>query len=117
MERVRPPAIYVAMHKYRATIAVASASLARLSIALQRAGQVLLLDPVVAIGVGVEIALAVAKAFLVPAGVAQVGGHLALTLVLDRGQGLEKGHLIYRTKKDDTRVLLRVDWDLAKLIS
>ena len=30
--------------------------------------------------------------------------------------GLDNGHLIYRTKKDDTRVRLRVDWNLDKLI-
>jgi DEAD/DEAH box helicase domain-containing protein len=31
--------------------------------------------------------------------------------------GLEKGHLIYRTKKDDRRVRLRVDWNLDALLS
>ncbi len=31
--------------------------------------------------------------------------------------GLEKGHLIYRTKKDDRRVRLRVDWNLDELLS
>ena len=30
--------------------------------------------------------------------------------------GLDNGHLIYRTKKDDTRVRLRIDWNLDKLI-
>jgi DEAD/DEAH box helicase domain-containing protein len=30
--------------------------------------------------------------------------------------GLEKGHLIYRTKQEDRRVKLRVDWDLEQLI-
>ena len=30
--------------------------------------------------------------------------------------GLEKGHLIYRTKKEDRRVKLRVDWDLENLL-
>ena len=31
--------------------------------------------------------------------------------------GLEKGHLIYKTKKDDRRVRLRVDWNLDELLS
>jgi DEAD/DEAH box helicase domain-containing protein len=30
--------------------------------------------------------------------------------------GLEKGHLIYKTKKDDRRVRLRVDWNLDELM-
>ena len=30
--------------------------------------------------------------------------------------GLKNGHLIYRTKQDDQRVRLRVDWNLEKLI-
>jgi DEAD/DEAH box helicase domain-containing protein len=30
--------------------------------------------------------------------------------------GLEKGHIVYRTKQEDQRVLLRVDWNLANLI-
>ncbi len=30
--------------------------------------------------------------------------------------GLANGHLIYRTKQEDQRVLLRVDWNLANLI-
>ena len=30
--------------------------------------------------------------------------------------GLEKGHIVYRTKQEDQRVLLRVDWNLASLI-
>jgi DEAD/DEAH box helicase domain-containing protein len=30
--------------------------------------------------------------------------------------GLDKGHLIYKTKKDDRRVRLRVDWDLDALL-
>ncbi len=30
--------------------------------------------------------------------------------------GLEKGHLIYRTKKDDRRVRLLLDWDLEEMI-
>ena len=30
--------------------------------------------------------------------------------------GLDKGHLIYRTKQDDQRVMLRVDWNLENLL-
>ena len=30
--------------------------------------------------------------------------------------GLDKGHLIYRTKRDDRRVMLRVDWNLDALL-
>jgi DEAD/DEAH box helicase domain-containing protein len=30
--------------------------------------------------------------------------------------GLENGHLVYRRKADDTRLRLRVDWDLERLI-
>jgi len=30
--------------------------------------------------------------------------------------GLDKGHLIYRTKQDDRRVMLRVDWNLENLL-
>jgi len=30
--------------------------------------------------------------------------------------GLNNGHLIYRTKQDDQRVMLRVDWNLEKLL-
>jgi DEAD/DEAH box helicase domain-containing protein len=30
--------------------------------------------------------------------------------------GLEKGHIVYRTKQEGQRVLLRVDWNLASLI-
>ncbi|MFC1869602.1 hypothetical protein ACFL0H_15930 [Thermodesulfobacteriota bacterium] len=30
--------------------------------------------------------------------------------------GLDNGHLIYRTKKDNRRVRLPVDWDLQEMI-
>ena len=30
--------------------------------------------------------------------------------------GLEKGHLIYRTKRDNKRVRLLVDWNLDEMI-
>ena len=30
--------------------------------------------------------------------------------------GLQHGHLVYRTKQDDQRVMLRVDWNLDKLL-
>ncbi len=59
-------------------------------LALQRLGQVLLRHPVVAVGVGVEVALAVAKALLVAAGVLEVDRHLGLPLLLHRRQGVEE---------------------------
>ena len=30
--------------------------------------------------------------------------------------GLEKGHLIYKTRQDARRVMLRVDWNLDNLL-
>jgi DEAD/DEAH box helicase domain-containing protein len=30
--------------------------------------------------------------------------------------GLKNGHLIYRTRQDNQRLVLRVDWNLSKLI-
>ena len=30
--------------------------------------------------------------------------------------GLENGHLIYRSKKEDVRVTLRLDWNLENMI-
>ncbi len=60
-------------------------------LALERRGQILLGHPVIAIGVGIEIALPVAKAFLVPVGVAQVIGHATVTFRLDHAQRIEQG--------------------------
>ena len=31
--------------------------------------------------------------------------------------GLENGHLVYRTKKDDVRVRLPVDWNLDEILA
>ncbi|OQA43300.1 MAG: hypothetical protein BWY52_01914 [Chloroflexi bacterium ADurb.Bin325] len=59
--------------------------------ALQRVGEILLRDPVVAVRVRVEIALAVAEALLVAARIAQMRGDLRLALLLDRGQRIEEG--------------------------
>jgi len=30
--------------------------------------------------------------------------------------GLDKGHLVYRTKQDSQRVMLRVDWSLESML-
>ena len=54
-------------------------------------GQVLLGDPVVAIGVRVEIALAVAKAFVVAVAVLEMIGHAAVRLRAHLLQRIEEG--------------------------
>ena len=58
---------------------------------VEAVGQVLLGHPVVAVGVGIEVAGAVAEALRVPVGVLQRVRDLAVALGLDRGQGVEEG--------------------------
>ena len=59
--------------------------------ALEALRQVLLGDPVLAVGVGIEIASAVAEAFGVAAGVLKVVGYFLLLFFFDRFQRVEKG--------------------------
>ena len=54
--------------------------------------QVLLGDPVVAVGVRVEVPFPVTESLAVAIGVLEVVGNLVFALLLDRGQGVEEGH-------------------------
>ena len=59
---------------------------------LQIGGQVLLGDPVVAVGVRVEVPLPVAESLAVAVGVLEMVGDLVFALLLDRPEGVEEGH-------------------------
>ena len=61
-------------------------------LALQAVGQILLFNPMVAVGMGIEIALAVAKFFFISVGVPQRVGHLCFSFFFHGGQGIKKAH-------------------------
>ena len=57
---------------------------------LQGAGQVLLGDPVLGVGMGIAVAHAIAKGLAIAVGIAQVGGNVLAVAGLDRFQGIKK---------------------------